>query len=301
MPLCPRAIQPLVLAAVLLWSGCGGRPEATVILAGGPVWSLVGDTPAEAIALRGDTVLAVGSRDAIDAFRGNGTEYVELDGAAVLPAFVDHHVHVLNLGLALVNHEEAQRIFLEVGEVTSLAGLGELVAARAAVSGPGAWILGQGWSQATWGTQALPDTDVLDRAAPANPVFLTRTDAHAGWANRAALTAAGLGPSSMDPPAGHLMRRADGSLTGVLLERAVEPVAAQVPPLATEELVRAFRRGAEELAARGVTRAYDAGFLTPPGIVDMGTDFRALLDAVAADDALDPLPVHLDLMIPAPS
>jgi len=290
-----------VLAALLSCGGCGSAPEATLILAGGPVWSLEGDTPEEAVALRGDTVLGLGSRQAMEAFRGPATEYVELDGATVLPAFVDHHLHVLNLGLALLNREAGEGMFLDVSGVASLEELGELVRARAAVAEPGTWILGQGWSQAGWGTQDLPDTPVLDRAAPRNPVFLTRTDAHVGWANAAALAAAGLDETAADPPGGRLMRRADGSLTGVLLERAVEAVLAQVPPLSTEELAGAFRRGAEELAARGVTRAYDAGFLTPPGILDLGPDFGALLAAVAEEDALRPLPVEIGLMIPGPS
>jgi len=295
------ALRLTTLAAFLWCGGCGPIPEATVILAGGPVWSLESETPAEAVALRGDTVLALGSRQAMEAFRGPATEFVELDGAAVLPAFVDHHLHVLNLGLALLNREEGQRIFLDVGGVASLEELGALVAARADDAPPGSWILGQGWSQATWGTQDLPESDVLDRAAPHNPVLLTRSDAHSGWANSLALAAAGLDDAAADPPGGRLMRRADGTLTGVLLERAVEVVLAQVPPLPVEELVRAFRRGAEELAARGVTRAYDAGFLAPPGILDLGTDFRALLEALAEDDAVRPLPVEVGLMIPAPS
>lgn len=298
---CPSAFRLVALAAAAWCGGCGSEPEATLILAGGPVWTLEDDVPAEAVALRGDTVLGAGSRQSMEAFGGPGTAHVELAGATVLPAFVDHHVHVLNLGLALLNREEGQRIFLDVGGVESLEELGELVRARAAEAGPGAWILGQGWSQARWGTEDLPDSDVLDRAAPRNPVFLTRTDAHTGWANSLALAAAGMGPGTPDPPGGRLMRRGDGTLTGVLLERAVEAVLARVPPPSSEEWVRAFRRGAEELAARGVTRAYDAGFLSSPGILDLGPDFSVLLAAVVEDDAVRPLPVELGLMIPAPS
>jgi predicted amidohydrolase YtcJ len=296
-----RVVRSVALSGVLWLAGCARAPEATLIMAGGPIWSLESDQPAEALALRGDTVLGVGSREAMEAFRGPATEQMELDGAAVLPAFVDHHLHILNLGLALLNQEEKQRFFLEVGDVGSLEEVGELVAARAAEAKPGEWILGQGWSQASWGTQALPDSPVLGRAAPNNPVFLTRSDAHTGWANSAALAAAGLTPGTPDPHGGRLVRRADGTLTGILLERAVEPVLAQIPPPSTEDMVRAFRRGAEELAARGVTRAYDAGFLSSPGIVDLLTDFSGLLDAIVADDALRPLPVEVGLMIPGPS
>jgi len=275
--------------------------QATLILAGGQVRSLDDETAAEAIALQGSTVLGMGTRHAMEAFRGPSTEYVELEGAAVLPAFVDHHVHVLNLGLALLNRERQQYLFLELGEARSLDDLARLVHARASAADHGSWILGQGWTQAVSGTERLPDSDVLDRAAPQHPVFLTRSDAHVGWANATALALAGLDPSTPDPPGGRILRRTDGALTGILLERAVEAVTAVIPAPLTEELVRAFRRGAEELAARGVTRAYDAGFLTSPGIVDLGTDHTGLLAAVAEADGLDPLPVSIGLMVPGPS
>jgi hypothetical protein len=148
----------------------------------------------------------------------------------------------------------------------------------------GEWIVGAGWSQANWGTQALPTHEVLTRAAPRHPVFLARTDGHAGWVNQAALRRGGVTGS-----------------TGVLLERANEPLTRWIPVPADSDVVSAFRLASNALAERGVTEVHDAGFLAFPGVVALNADFGHALRLLRRADSLEPLAVRVNLMIPAPS
>ena len=48
---------------------------------------------AQALALRGDVIVAVGSDDEVIALRGPETQLIDLGGRALLPGFVDTHVH----------------------------------------------------------------------------------------------------------------------------------------------------------------------------------------------------------------
>lgn len=213
--------------------------------------------------------------------RPPGSDATGQDGVT-LPALVDHHVHLLNVGLWLLNDAEGGRLFLDL----SAASLDEIVrqiAARAASLPEGAWIAGAGWSQAAWGTQALPTHELLSRAAPSHPVFLARTDGHAGWVNRRAMELAGI------------------TSAGVLLERDNEPVTRLIPGPSDGEIVRAFRLATEALAARGVAEVYDAGFLAFPGVAALNTDLGRHLRLLRLADSLEPLPVQVNLMIPAPS
>lgn len=310
----PRLSVPLLvlalLAAAAAWSWAtqagGRRAEAPeLVLTRGSVLALADDRGGpvfEAIAVSGGTIVALGDAGEVEALAGPDTRVVDLGGAVVMPALVDHHVHLLNTGLSVVNRERDENLYLDLLGIDSLDGIAARVRAEAASRPPGTWILGKGWSQGAWGSTSLPRHDVLTAAAPEHPVYLTRVDGHAGWVNAAALRVAGIDASTPDPPGGAILRDADGRPTGVLLERANELVTPLLPEPDDETLAAAFRAAAQGLAARGVTRAYDAGFLQPPGVValnaDLGRYLGALREAAGGDAAL-PLRVHL--MVPAPS
>lgn len=251
----------------------------------------------EALAFRAGRVVARGSEADLLASRGPDTRVVDLGGRVLLPSLVDHHVHLLDVGLFLLNHEQSGRLFLDLTGLT-LAAVPAVVARRCVAAPPGSWILGQGWSQ---GAGPLPSSEVLTRACPQHPVYLARVDGHAGWANARALEEAGIGPNTPDPAGGEILRGPDGEPTGVLLERANDAVLKRVPPFADQDLIQAFRRGARALAAHGITRIDDAGFLPPPGLVGLDLDLERYLDLLRRADGEEPLPIRVDLMVPAPS
>lgn len=201
-----------------------------------------------------------------------------------LPAFVDHHVHVFNVGWWILQSRRNPAAYVSAGGLSSE---GEVVSrvAAAAAAAPSGWVTGFGWSQDAWGTPALPSLDALSNAVPHVPVALARTDGHALWVNREALARAGL-------PTG---------ANGVLLERASEPVLALIPAPPDSDIALAWRLGAEALAERGVLRAYDAGVLALPGIAALNTDFARYVRLLADADRARPLPMSINLMIPAPS
>ncbi|MEA3247146.1 MAG: amidohydrolase family protein, partial [Gemmatimonadota bacterium] len=222
-------------------------------------------------------------------------------GATLAPALVDHHAHLFNIGVTLLNDRDHGRLFLDLGDARSLADVAARVRARAAMLAPGAWILGAGWSQAAWGAGALPSRFSLDAAAPDNPVYLARGDGHAGWVNARALARAGIDRNTANPTGGAILRRADGSPSGILLERANELVAPLVPAPADSDIVAAWRLGAEALAERGVARVYDAGVLPLPGVVALNAPFAHYYDLLRRADSVAPLPIAVNLMVPAPS
>ncbi len=303
-----RFTSLIALAVCALGGGCAETEEpmpppaeASIVFSGGPILTLDPAAPApEALAVGGGRVLAMGSLAEVERRRGPETVDFALAGRVLAPAFADHHVHLLNIGLALLYADEPPANFIDLGGLT-LEEIGARVAERAASLPAGGWILGQGWSQGVWGSTALPGHGPLSSAAPRHPVYLTRVDAHAGWANTRALAAAGLDASTQDPRGGSILRDSGGAPAGVLLERANEPLLRQVPEPSDEDVVRAFRRAAAELAAQGVTSVYDAGFLAHPGMVDLGLDFERYLRLLARADRESPLPLRVYLMVPSPS
>jgi predicted amidohydrolase YtcJ len=288
---------------LLLLNGCASteRTVASLIIDGGSILTLGEPERVEAVAVGSGLIISMGDRTAVDKFRGPETVDYDLAGRVLMPAFVDHHVHLLNVGLALLYQAESSPAFVDLAGSSSLEAIRDQVRARATSLPPGTWLLGQSWSQGAWGATELPTHEVLSVAAPVHPVFLTRVDGHAGWANNAALKAAGIDAATPDPPGGVIRRAPDRSPNGILLERANELLRPHLPEPSPAEIRRAFRLATEMLSAQGVTEVFDAGFLGPPGIVDLSLDFERYLAHLVETDLESPLPLRVHVMVPAPS
>ncbi len=295
-------LTKLCLAAIFA-TACApaDRPAVDLVLSVGEIATLDSTSASPvAVAIGHGRIVAVGDASLVPE-SGPGTAVIRIDGAVVAPAFIDHHVHLFNVGLALLNDRDQGRVLLDLGSVKSTDEVARRIKARIRKAAPGAWIVGGGWSQAAWGTQALPTNDVLNAAAPDHPVYLARADGHAGWVNARALALAGITAATPDPYGGTISRDRSGAPSGILLERANELVTPLVPALRDLDVMAAFRLGAEALAARGVVEVDDAGVLPVPGLVALNADFGRYLVLLRRADALDPLPLRVNLMIPAPS
>lgn len=112
----------------------------------------------------------------------------------LLPGLIDAHGHLLGLGSSLLE--------VDVRESKSAQDAAKLAAAYAFANPEQHWITGSGWNQEMWPDRSFPDAGILDKAIPRRPVWLTRVDAHAGWANSAALKLAGITRDTPDPVGG---------------------------------------------------------------------------------------------------
>lgn len=258
-------------------------------------------TSPEALAIGGGRILALGELSTLEELSTAETQKIDLEGGTLIPSLKDHHLHLVNVGMSLHNANLNEHLFLDLRGVSSAQEIAGRVAERAARVTAGEWIVGKGWNQHDWGTSALPTHHLLTEAAPENPVFLGRLDAHCAWVNKPALDIAGINPSSSEIYGGAVLRTGDGEPTGILLERAAEPLLERIPPIGDEDIKMAFRLAAEKLAESGVTEVYDAGFLLAAAIVSLGCDFGRYLDLLRSLDAVDPLPLRVNLMVPAPS
>jgi len=72
--------------------------SADAIYVNGEIVTVDQDNPAaQALAVRGGRITAVGDRDeVVAAQQGPNTRVVDLDGAALLPGFIDPHSHYIN-------------------------------------------------------------------------------------------------------------------------------------------------------------------------------------------------------------
>jgi hypothetical protein len=202
-------------AAALATGGLGSRlarAEAPgLLIAGGPIHTgVAGAPPVEAVAIRGDRIVFAGAlaearRAAPDA------RTIDLGGAAAFPGFVDSHVHLTEVGF--------REMTLNLEGSASIAEVQARLKAWAKEQPKGP-INGRGWIETHWPEHRFPTRADLDAVVSDRPVYLGRSDGHAGVANTAALALAGITASTPNPEGGEILRDAKGEPTGMLVDNA---------------------------------------------------------------------------------
>ncbi len=223
----------LIVSAREIWTGDSGQPRAT------------------AIAVRDGKIVAVGSIEAIQKLRTANTRLLDFPGDLVTPGLVDAHGHILSLGNSFAEidvrgakspQEVAQRI------------------SRWSQEHPGdSWILGRNWDQSLWPGMEFPTAEILDAVVPDRPVWLTRVDGHAAWANSAAMRRAGVTKETQSPSDGQILRDVQGRPTGVFIDGAANLVDNKVPPLTREQITERILAAQEACLKLGLTGVHDAG------------------------------------------
>jgi len=179
-----------------------------------------------------------------------GARVVDYGDATILPGLTDAHGHLYGLGLSL---DTVPLYAASVEEVVAR------VKERAARAAAGDWILGRGWDQNRWPGKQFPTASVLDAAVPDHPVWLRRVDGHAGWANSAAMRAAGVTAATKDPEGGRIIRDANGNPTGVFVDAAESLIDSKTPPPSFALRKQRVLAAAQTIAKNGLTEMHDAG------------------------------------------
>jgi len=172
-------------------------------------------------------------------------------GRILLPGMIDAHLHVMELGFSALT--------LDLSSTKSLAEAQAAIRVYVAAHPDRPWIVGSGWNQESWGLGRFPTAAELDAAVGDRPVWLSRVDGHAGWANSAALKMAGVSAATKDPAGGRIERDAAGKPSGVLVDAARSLVEGKVPPPRPVDRDLALQTAQRILFARGVTAAADMG------------------------------------------
>ncbi len=171
-------------------------------------------------------------------------------GRVLLPGMIDAHGHVVQTGAAALT--------LDLSDTRSLADAQARIAAYAVRYPDRRWILGGGWNQEKWGLGRFPTAAEIDAAVADRPVWLSRADGHAGWANSAAIAAAGVAAATRSPVGGRI-ETLGGKPGGVFVDAAEELIQRAVPAMSAKDRDFALAKAQEILVAFGITAIADMG------------------------------------------
>lgn len=261
-PLVQIATLSLAVAAALVGSPSAtdalhaqtpvAQPRADLIVVNARVYTADDARPlAEAFAVRDGQIAFVGSTREARALAGPNTREMDLAGRTVIPGMVDAHAHFAGLADKLST--------VDLVGVTSYEELIARVVARAATVPKGTWVQGRGWDQNRFADGQFPTHDALSAALPDHPVYLVRVDGHAALVNSAAMRAANLTASSVEPTGGRILRTPAGEPTGVLVDNAQDLMADAIPAKGRAEVRRSLLAAQSDMHRWGLTGVHDAG------------------------------------------
>ena len=250
-----KQIALIFLSSLLTLSGCE-RDSSTatpdnsgqfdLILTNGKILTVDDDfTIHDTLVVHEGRVLETGAASLVSKYPAR--EVIDLQGKTVMPGFNDSHTHIRG---------RPQR-YIELGEVSSIAEIQDLIRSKISEIGEGEWITGYGWSEDELDDGRRPLRDDLDLAAPNNPVILTRAGGHSAVTNSLALDLAGVTPETPQPEGGVIERDDNGELNGIIRERQ-EIVGRLVPESTYAEIIASLEINLNDLLRLGITSITDA-------------------------------------------
>ena len=201
---------------------------------------------ATAVVVKDGKFIAIGGEDLLNQYKARSV--VDLKGFSVYPGFIDAHCHFYNFGL-----------LQEQLDLSGTKSFEEVVDRVASYIGthPGVPVLGQGWDQNSWEVKEYPTKDILDKRFPEQLIALKRVDGHALLVNQTTLDLAGINSTtSVD---GGVFVRAEGVLTGVLIDNAMDQVYAALPKPTKQQQTTALLAAQAIAFKNGLTTVDDAG------------------------------------------
>jgi predicted amidohydrolase YtcJ len=228
---------------------------------------------AEAIAIQDNRVLATGSNDEINALAGAATRRTDLEGRTLIPGLIDNHMHFVRATQQWYRH-------VRWDGVKSRAQAFEMIRERADELPASEWVVViGGWNFAQFrDNQDLFSVVELDSIAPGRPIYI-QEGYRRGFANSAALAAAGVSAATLFEGRGGLIKDETGSLTGELAGAAMDLVTSFLPVVGPDVWDASLQQTIDSLHQMGLTSVYDMGGNTvTPGHYD------SVARAAAADN-----------------
>ena len=222
---------------------------------GGPILTVDPRRPeAQALATRDGRIVAVGSEDDCRRALGlsengdvarDGPTVVDLGGRALLPGFVDAHLHPVAMCFYAYH--------LDLSPARSIADVLDALSDRAQETLPGEFVLGVKIAAEQLVERRMPNIAELDKVGAGRAVVLLARDGHTSMGNTVALAVAGIRGSREDPPGGSFDRDERGRLTGVCRETATRILLGAVPLPGLDALRAVTGDVFGGLAAHGIT------------------------------------------------
>jgi len=221
-------------------------PDKGQLYFGGEIYTVDEVQPtADAVAVRDGKIIAVGSKEQCESALGGEYESIDLRGAAMLPGFIDTHMHPVVLTFFDMN--------VDLRNATSVEEIKQALRAAAESDSTENWIVGLQFDEQNLRDPRLLNRHDLDEACPDRPALVIKHDGHMVILNTKAIEASGISADTPDPEGGVIDREDDGYPAGPFRENATQTPLSTMPMPEIDSLVEGAKAAFAKLAAKGIT------------------------------------------------
>ena len=243
-----KLIPLLIVAIAILFYSCSQKVKVDLLVFNATIYTVDSSfTTAEAMVVKDGKIIATGKAVVLEK-KYEAKEKLDAQGKFIYPGFIDAHAHFVGYGLGLQK--------ADLAGTNSWDEIIERLKTFAAEN-PDGWLIGRGWDQNDWTEKEFPDNEKLNELFPDRPVLLTRIDGHAAVANQKALDMAEV--KAGDTLTGGEIEEMEGTLTGILVDNAVDLVSSKIPGPTEEQFKKALQDAEKNCFAVGLTTIDDCG------------------------------------------
>jgi len=208
---------------------------------------------AEAVAVHEGRIVAVGTTAEMLARRRHRTQLIDCQGAAMLPGFIDAHLHLRAYATTFGSIDCGPHV------VCSLADLQTMLRRHSLRIPNGQWLVGHGYDEFELVEQRHPTRWDLDLVTRHHPIRVAHRSRHAWVMNSLGLAQLGITRDFVAPDGGLVERHpVSGEPTGLLIDMDAY-LRERLPATATPERFRSYlRQSSQALLSAGVTTIQDA-------------------------------------------
>ncbi len=220
--------------------------ESGQLYFGGDIYTVDENLPAaEAVAVKDGWIIAVGSEAECRAAFGEAFESVDLKGRALMPGFIDTHMHPVVLIYFDMN--------IDLRSAATIEEVKAMIREAAEADSSDEWIVGLQFDEQNLNDPRLPARADLDEACPDRPAMIIKHDGHMVIANTRAIEACGVTADTPDPEGGVIDREPGGYPAGPFRETAAQIPLSAMPMPEIDSLIDGAKSTFAKLAARGLT------------------------------------------------
>lgn len=205
---------------------------------------------AEAILVERGIITAVGSEEAVLNQASSEAEHIDLAGKTMLPGFIEAHGHFPGSGLSAV---AADLNSPPIGNTLSINDAVKALKVMGGSTPEGEWIIGFGFDDTMIMEKRFLSKEDLDQVSTEQPVAVLHISGHMVMINTLGLEIMGITNDSENPVGGEIVRDSEGHVTGLLKEKAQDPVVAKALNLSLARVAEMLQMSQKDYLEKGVT------------------------------------------------
>lgn len=212
----------------------------------GDILTLEDELYVEAVLVKNGKVYKVGNKEDLIKEASKDVELIDLEGKTLMPSFIDSHSHFSGYASSFSQ--------VDLSEATNFDEIYEAIKRFIKKNNvpTGKWIQADGYDQNFLAEKAHPTKELLDKAAPNNPIVAKHKSGHMGVLNSMGIKELEITIDTPNPEGG-VIEKKDGKVTGYLEETAFVQYVQEIPIVSNEEFMGNLIKAQNAYTSYGIT------------------------------------------------